>query len=519
MESPTSATSLCLRLLLQDGTTLSFSSSITTALVSIVVYLLGSAIYSLTLHPLAGFPGPVLTSVSRIPWWVSCITGDQVTWIQHLHATYGPVVRFSPNDLSFVDLQNGEVWKEIHGHEKSHGSQEYPKAKEWFLTPHNGVSSLVSADYEDHRRVRRLFSPAFSDRALKSQEALFQKHVSLLVSTISNKIATGGSVINMAHMYNLTTFDIMGDLTFGQPLGMLESAEYSPWVECVFQSVKIIPFVQLIQYYPLLNTLFNWLEPKWVTEMKNNHFDYSSERVDRRLEKGSEQPDIWNLVMAAQGSGQGLSLKEMHSSAEFLMLAGSETTATLLSGLTFFLITNPDKLQRLTHEIRNDFTSESDICMESLAGMKYLNACIQEALRLYPPAPNGVPRVVPAGGRTILERHIPAETRVSIHHYSTYHHPANFTNPDTFVPERWLGNDRLYESDKRKALQPFSTGARNCLGQNMALHEMRLTLAHVLFRFDVEICRETNPNWVKEQKVYALWEKKPMMCRVKEAAA
>ncbi len=147
-----------------------------------------------------------------------------------------------------------------------------------------------------------------------------------MVSTIDKAIATG-KPIDMAQMFNLTTFDIMGDLTFGQSLGMLENAEYTPWVASVFQSVKIIPFVQIIQFYPLLNALFNLLEPKSIREMKNTHFNFSADRVDMRLKKGSDQPDIWNLVTSAQ-EGRGLTLKEMHSNSEFLMLAGSETTGT-----------------------------------------------------------------------------------------------------------------------------------------------------------------------------------------------
>ena len=64
--------------------------------------------------------------------------------------------------------------------------------------------------------------------------------------------------------------------------------------------------------------------------------------------------------------------------------------------------------------------------------------------------------------------------RASIHHYTTYRWPENFRNPEKFAPERWMG-DPAYAGDQRKALQPFSYGPRNCLGQNMAMHEVRRT--------------------------------------------
>ena len=123
--------------LLRDG--ISLTTGITTGLALFVVYVLGSVLYSLQFHPLARFPGPPLAAITRWPWWKVLITGDQVTWIQQLHEKYGPVVRFAPNDLSFVD-QGGNIWKELHGFEK--GKEECGKAREWYLLSRNGTRSI-----------------------------------------------------------------------------------------------------------------------------------------------------------------------------------------------------------------------------------------------------------------------------------------------------------------------------------------------------------------------------------------
>jgi cytochrome P450 len=129
--------------------------------------------------------------------------------------------------------------------------------------------------------------------------------------------------------------------------------------------------------------------------------------------------------------------------------------------------------------------------------------------------PVGVPRVVPGSGQTILGKWVPPETRVSVHHYATYRSAANFCNPDAFVPERWLG-DPAYRDDRRETVQPFAYGPRDCLGKNLAMHEMRLILARVFFRYDLEIC-EDSMDWT-QQRAFVLWEKKPLMCRLKPAA-
>lgn len=189
--------------------------------------------------------------------------------------------------------------------------------------------------------------------------------------------------------------------------------------------------------------------------------------------------------------------------------------ATLLSGITYYLLTNPDKMKHLSTEIRSTFNSADEISFDKLAELKYTNACLKEALRVYPPVPIGSPRVIPKGGQIIAGRWIPADVRVSVHHYSTYHSESNFKNPDTFAPERWLG-DPIYASDNQEAHQPFAWGPRNCLGQNMAMHEMRLMLASMVFCFDLELCEESR-NWTAQQ-TYALWLKNPLMCRVKPVA-
>lgn len=87
-------------------------------------------------------------------------------------------------------------------------------------------------------------------------------------------------------------------------------------------------------------------------------------------------------------------------------------------------------------------------------------------------------------------------------------------NPNDFVPERWLG-DPEYSHDKRDAHQPFSVGPRNCLGMNMAWHEMRLLLAKLLYSF--EIRSDVGPEWL-EQNVYVIWDRKPLVCQVSPAS-
>ncbi|KAK7985664.1 hypothetical protein PG988_003286 [Apiospora saccharicola] len=519
------------------GLSLSLGNICIVASLLLIFYIITRIIYSLTLHPLAKFPGPIWTATSRIPYWIACLTGDQVLWIHNLHIKYGPVVRYSPNDLSFVD-QGGAEWKAIHGHEK--GGRELPKAREWFVEPANGIYGINSAPaHEDHRRFRKLFSPAFSERALKSNELVLRKHVDLLIAKLGEAVSERRP-LDMVQMYQFTTFDFMGDLSFGQPLDLLRDLKYSRWLEVIFDSIKVIPVAQLIQYYPWVHSLFKMLEPQSIKDMKYNHFKYSADRVDLRLERGAEvQADIWSMVLAAKGGratqsgGDVLSCGCFHvgrkyashpspCSFEYLTLT-THGAGTSLSGLTYYLLTNPKTLAILTKEIRSLFQREEDITLQSTAGIEYLNACIHEGLRLYPPVPVGVPRVVGDAGQLIGGQWVAPGTRISVHHYATYRSPHNFKDPAKFAPERWLrsksGSDPSsspYKDDRRESYQPFAYGPRDCLGRNLAMHEMRYILARVLFNFDLELCRESR-GW-DGQRAFILWEKKPLLCTLQAAA-
>lgn len=104
---------------------------------------------------------------------------------------------------------------------------------------------------------------------------------------------------------------------------------------------------------------------------------------------------------------QKMSFEQLSANAEILVLAGSETTATLLSGCTYLLLTNPDKMEKLKHEVRSAFASESEITATSVNKLSYMLGVLNEALRLYPPVTSSLVRVVPTGGDMITDHWVP----------------------------------------------------------------------------------------------------------------
>lgn len=324
-------------------------------------------------------------------------------------------MRYGPTELSYIDKA---AWKDVYGYKK--GGNEVPKDLAYLPDPPNGADNIIVADHEPHARFRRAFSAAFTEKALRQQEPLFQKYADLMVAKLD---ATGGRPLDLAKMFNFVTFDTMADLTFGEPLGLLETGAYTEWVASVFASVSLMPIVFLLKFYPLLRTLHRWLEPPSFAARRLANFRYSAVRVDRRLARGGpapgSAPDIWALTLGADADHPALSLAEMHGNSELLMIAGTETTSTWLAGLVYLLLRNPDKMARLRAEIDSAAAAAADtngaypLPFDRLAPLPYLNACLDEALRLYPPAPLSQLRIVTQPeGRDVMGRWVPPGVRV-----------------------------------------------------------------------------------------------------------
>jgi len=165
-------------------------------------------------------------------------------------------------------------------------------------------------------------------------------------------------------------------------------------------------------------------------------------------------------------------------------------------------------MARLVEEVRTTFKEEDEINMIRVQGLSYLNAVLEETLRMYPPVPSSLARKAPANGAEVLGQYVPPGTLMSVWQWPTYHIAKWFSLPDSFIPERWLGDPR-FENDRMDALEPFSVGPRNCIGKNLAYAEMRLILSRTLWNFDVQIAEESK-TWLDGQKTFVIWQKGPM---------
>lgn len=174
----------------------------------ILLKVLWTVTYNVFFHPLARFPGPKYAATTKLVKHYKAVTGGQHKWVKEQHDKYGPVVRLGPEIMSYT---NPEAQKDVCGHRTATHKANL-KDFTFFAKEVNGVPSLVSIeDHEEHGRVRRIFSNAFSDKALKEQESLIRKYADKLVDSLMKQVEAGKTP-DMVKMYNCTTFDVRHSL-------------------------------------------------------------------------------------------------------------------------------------------------------------------------------------------------------------------------------------------------------------------------------------------------------------------
>ncbi|KAK3385593.1 cytochrome P450 [Podospora didyma] len=473
-------------------------------------------IYNIFFHPLARFPGPLLYRATRFPYSSKLLRGKLPFAMLDLHRKYGPIVRIAPNELSISDPQ---AWKDICGHRVGAAAGQEENAK-WlpFYRPTAMPPSIITEDKEGHAMLRRQLAHGFSESAMRAQEPIIGGYLDLLVRRLREHAVDGDRkdavtglptkrVLDMTAWYNWTTFDIIGDLAFGEAFGSLERAKYDPWVKAINTNFRVQTLVFASKFLGLSDLVLVVARAiGTLIGRKDDHVKRTGDMLRRRMALDVERPDLIEGLLKKKDEWS-IDFGRLHMNAAVLIVAGSETTATLLSGVTYMLLKHPEALKRVTEEVRSSFQSDDEITLTSVGNLSYMLACLNEGLRIYPPVAGGLPRITPRGGATILGEFIPGNTVMTIFQWALYHNEKYWTDPFGFHPERFL-NDPKFAHDRFDALQPFSFGPRNCIGRNLAYAEMRLILARILFNFDMHLV-DGGKDWL-DQPAYVLWDKHPL---------
>lgn len=232
-----------------------------------------------------------------------------------LHKRYGDVVRIAPNELAFA---HEDAWREICGHrpQGSAGPEELPKWYRFYRSP--GVPpSLIADDREDHAVLRRVMAPGFSDRAMRDQESVIGGYIDVLIHQLrANSVVRpvdamgedgekrpGAKIgapkaVDMTAWYNWTTFDVIGDLAFGEPFGCLERGAYDSFVSQLTASGWLAVYIGALKPYGLDRLILPFLQ-FFVIRRQPIH-KATTAKLRRRMELKEDRPDLIGGLLKKQ---------------------------------------------------------------------------------------------------------------------------------------------------------------------------------------------------------------------------
>ncbi|CAZ82371.1 unnamed protein product [Tuber melanosporum] len=318
-----------------------------------------------------------------------------------------------------------------YGH--SYSRKRFPKSHFYaFGTRH----LICERDPQKHSEMKLKLSHGFSAKALLEQEDIVQGYVDKLIGQI-NVYATGPQGDEMVKWYNFFTFDLIGDLAFGQSFGSLNDAKPHFWVSLLLGNVREIAWWSVSRWFPLFENLGVWNPPKSAMEMRIKHSEYSRKMII--------QHDCPRIIWPGQHNHvPSLPISILLRCVTLANLPPQRhcrfrNHGNLPLGHNLPPPKKPPRIQ--PPRWRNPLSIQDiwGITDTNAAKLKYLSAIIDEGLRIYPPVAIGTYRESP--GETVDEIYIPKGVELSASPWSTCRSTENFHDPEEFKPERWLDPD------------------------------------------------------------------------------
>jgi len=226
-----------------------------------------------------------------------------------------------------------------------------------------------------------------------------------------------------------------------------------------------------------------------LSGQKRKHFLLSLENnaiiqeiIEERTASNEQTNDLLNMLLETryEDTGEGMSITQLVDEIKILFVAGYETTANALTFTLYLLAKHPDVQQKVWQEI-TEIESQASNTEELLQKMTYINAVLNESMRLYPPA--WIVDRQNVEDDTIASYHVKKGTLIGISLYELHRNPKYWENPEEFNPERFLGEER---KNSMQYFYPFGAGPRMCIGTGFAIYEMCLTLFKIVKKYEIK---------------------------------
>nr|XP_018905683.1 PREDICTED: cytochrome P450 9e2-like [Bemisia tabaci] len=366
---------------------------------------------------------------------------------------------------------------------------------------------LLNLKGQEWKKVRSMLTPAFTSGKLKAMEVLLQQ-CGKQVKQYLNKVTDGndGATLEMKEFYGHFTMDVIATAAFGVQTDSLQNPD-SEFVKFAsrfndfsrferFMIFFVLIFIpQFAKYLPI--TFFNMEVMNFLASVVRDTIQHREIRNEKRNDFLQLMLDVNEESKAKEkiGEGDGNSHSVMDETtiiaqSVLFLVAGFETSSTLLTFASYELALNKEIQERLREEIRLTLEKHGETNMyEAIQDMPYLDMVLNEALRKHPPLAR-IDRsctddyTIPGTSITI-EKGINVTIPVLGIHYD----PEYYPEPDKFIPERFSPDEKSKRSPY--LFLPFGAGPRNCIGLRFAMLSTKIAMIYLLKDFEINTCEKT----------------------------
>ncbi|KAI1747020.1 cytochrome P450 [Xylaria castorea] len=457
------------------------------------IALFGSILmYRLHQHALCGFDGPRLAAVSKLWHFGHMFRVSNHLFLDALTKKYGTIIRTGPQELTITDP---EVWEAVN----KPGSLCIKSPWYDMLWPYVALNSIRGKEGYAVRRRRWDDALRISNESSTDKKHLINQAASQLLCRIETSL---GKPFNATTEFYNFSFDLVGEIVFGQSFSLLDSHSYlshSSPPDLISQGMSMLRYFSPV---PWIGHLSFFMAPYFpmITQKWNRALGWAAEVCDLRLQRGAkcqESADAFSrfiLSASRDGDQQSLDRHALYGDAFAITVAGSHSTAATLTMMFFELARRPSIQLQLRQELQ---TAGATIQYSHHNGARklvdtsvfnrlpILNSCITETLRLYPVVPTGGIRQTVNKGVKVGNKWIPPNTVIVMPRWSMGRSNCAFDMPNDFVPERWTVKSHMVHD--ARAYNGFGAGRWICPGKQLGVMEIRILATMVILNYEFSL--------------------------------
>ncbi len=352
------------------------------------------------------------------------------------------------------------------------------------------TGGVFGANGDTWRRQRRMVMAGFDPGSVRRYHPALQR-VALRLAERWQRAALHGSTIDLQADLMRYTVDAIAGLAFGAEVNTLQSDE-----DVIQKHLnRIFPAVFKRIFAPL--PVWRWFPSKQDRELVRSVAEVNA-AVDGFIAQGRERLEanpglrehpsnlLEAMLVAADEPDSGMDDRQVAGNVLTMLLAGEDTTANTLAWMIHLLWKNPQALAKATEEVRRVCHDGEPPGIDQIGQLDYVEACAHETMRLKPVAPqNGMQAL---RDTTLGDVHIPTGMVVFALMRRDSVSEAHVPRAASLEPERWLayGQPGQTASAAKRISMPFGAGPRICPGRYLALIEIKMAMAILLGRFDIQ---------------------------------